>query len=82
MIHEAWIWSGLLLTGVRMLTSLVRIALYEHFTKNDFPIFTVCPYPAFDMEEMNNLGYPDLFSHKTGLDAGLDYPTSSNTIEG
>ena len=53
----------------------------SQFTKDDFPIFTVCPNPAFDMEEMINLGYPDIFSYKTGLDAGLDYPLSS-TIKG
>ena len=37
-----------------------------HFTKNDFPIFTVCPNPAYDLEEMNGLGYYHLYSYKTG----------------
>ena len=51
-----------------------------HFTKDDFPIFTICPNPAFDMEEMNNLGYPDIYSYKTGLDTGPDH--NSSTIKG
>ena len=38
------------------------------FDKDDFPIFTVCPNPAFNLEEMNNLGYSDIYSYKTGLD--------------
>ena len=38
----------------------------SHFTKNDFPIFTVCPNPAYDLEEMNDLGYYHLYSYKTG----------------
>ena len=39
-----------------------------HFTKDDFPIFTVCPDPAYDMDEMNELGYYHLYSYKTGQD--------------
>ena len=40
----------------------------NHSIKDEFPIFTVCPNPAFDLKEMNKLGYSDIYSYKTGLD--------------
>ena len=39
-----------------------------NLTKDDFPTFTVCPNPAYDLEEMTDLGYYDIYSYKTGLD--------------
>ena len=39
-----------------------------NLTKDDFPTFTVCPDPAYDLEAMGDLGYYDIYSYKTGLD--------------
>ena len=46
------------------------------FTKDDFPIFTLCPNPAYDLEEMKNLGYHDLYAYKNGLDINISAMTS------
>ena len=39
-----------------------------NITKDDFPTFTVCPDPGYDLDEMHDLDYYDIFSYKTGLD--------------
>ena len=38
-----------------------------NLTKDDFPIFTVCPDPSLDLGEMALLGYYDIYSYKAGL---------------
>ena len=42
-------------------------------TKDDFPTFMVCPDPGYDLNEMSDLGYNDIWYYKAGLSSTSGY---------